>query len=119
MAPGILLSDILESIQRIRGYIGDGGEAGFLESRKTQAAVLWELIAIGEAARKLPDTFRNRFPAVPWKQLIGTRDFLAHGYSVFPVVNLPAKKTTPIFPPSAFSALSAVNSPLPLALDKR
>jgi len=42
--------------------------------------VLWELIAIGEAARKLPDSLRDRFPTVPWSQIIGTRDFLAHGY---------------------------------------
>jgi uncharacterized protein with HEPN domain len=78
--PDILLSDILESIRRIREYLGDGGEEQFLASEKTQAAVLWELIAIGEAARKLPESLRDQFPAVPWRQMIGTRDFLAHGY---------------------------------------
>ena len=78
--PAILVEDIQQSIQRIRDYVGHETEDEFLANRKTQAAVLWELIAIGEAAKRLPDDFRQRYSEMPWQDMVGTRDFLAHGY---------------------------------------
>ncbi len=35
---------------------------------------------IGEAARKVSDDTRSHHPEIPWQQIIGTRDRLAHGY---------------------------------------
>jgi len=35
---------------------------------------------IGEAARKVSPAFKERYPAIPWPLIIGTRDRLAHGY---------------------------------------
>ncbi len=35
---------------------------------------------IGEAARGLTSTFRENNPEAPWKQMIGMRNVLAHGY---------------------------------------
>ncbi len=75
--PEILIEDIEQSIQRIRQYVGDENEDEFLSDQKTQAAVLWELIAIGEAAKRLPDEIRHRYPELPWQDMMGTRDFEA------------------------------------------
>ncbi|MBE0617124.1 MAG: DUF86 domain-containing protein [Proteobacteria bacterium] len=33
-----------------------------------------------ETARKLPDSLRVKFPAGPWRHIVGTGDFLAHGH---------------------------------------
>ena len=35
---------------------------------------------IGEAARKVSESKRALPPEIPWQQIIGTRDRLAHGY---------------------------------------
>ena len=35
---------------------------------------------IGEAASRLPDDVRESWPSVPWRQMIGMRNSLIHGY---------------------------------------
>ena len=35
---------------------------------------------IGEAANRLPEELRAQYPEIPWRQIIGTRHWLAHGY---------------------------------------
>jgi uncharacterized protein with HEPN domain len=52
----------------------------FLTDRKTQYAVTRALEVIGEAATHIPDEVRQRSPAVPWRQIIGMRNVLIHGY---------------------------------------
>lgn len=35
---------------------------------------------IGEAANRLPREVQQRYPTIPWKQIVGMRNWLAHGY---------------------------------------
>ena len=36
--------------------------------------------SIGEAASRIPPNVREQHPQLPWKEIIGTRQRLAHGY---------------------------------------
>jgi uncharacterized protein with HEPN domain len=75
----LYLDDIVRAIDRILEYTADGRDAFFADSR-TQDAVIRNLEVIGEAIRGVSPATRARHPAVPWKQIAGTRDRVIHGY---------------------------------------
>jgi uncharacterized protein with HEPN domain len=78
----LFLFDILEAIRRIEKYIEDMNYEAFLRDTKTQDAVVRNLEIIGEAARKVPESIKERYSKVPWSQVIGLRNRLIHGYFV-------------------------------------
>ncbi|MCU0619863.1 MAG: DUF86 domain-containing protein [Gemmatimonadaceae bacterium] len=53
---------------------------GFVADALRYDATLRNLEIMGEAAKRVPEEVRARFPAVPWRDLAGFRDRLAHGY---------------------------------------
>ena len=76
------LLDIEKAIEQIEAYCAEHTEESFLEDERDQSAVCWQLLAIGEASAKLSPDFRERHDGIPWRLIIGTRNFLAHGYNV-------------------------------------
>ncbi len=47
-----------------------------------QSAVLYQLIVIGEAVKKLSSDLRRQHPEISWTLMAGMRDHLIHGYDV-------------------------------------
>ena len=43
-------------------------------------AVLYEIVVLGEAARRLSQELRERHTDVPWRDIIGMRSVVPHGY---------------------------------------
>ncbi len=76
------LLDILKAARLAIEFRGALDRSGFLEDVKTQAAVLHELLVIGEAVKRLSEEFRTTHPEVPWKLIAGTRDKLIHHYDI-------------------------------------
>ena len=55
----------------------------FLADKRTQQAVIMSLIIIGEAATKVMvdyPAFAHAHPQVPWRNMRGMRNRIAHGY---------------------------------------
>lgn len=75
-----LLEDIRESIDWILEDTHGMGLNDFVANRTVQDAVLLRLIVIGEAAKNIPETVRAMEPTIPWRQICGMRDRIAHGY---------------------------------------
>ncbi len=42
--------------------------------------MLYNLQVLGEAAKKIPDEIRQRYPEVDWRGVAGLRDVLSHAY---------------------------------------
>jgi uncharacterized protein with HEPN domain len=74
------LADIKESIARTLLYIEGISYEEFLNSIKTQDAVVRNLEIIGEAAKNLSDNFAQKYSEIPWQQLARLRDRLIHFY---------------------------------------
>jgi len=74
------LDDIKEASGKIKKYTAGMSYDEFLQDIKTQDAVIRNFEIIGEATKNLPADFKDRYPAVEWKQVAGLRDVMAHGY---------------------------------------
>ena len=79
-SPELLLQDILESCARLESYLSGYDLARFSSDPKTQDAVIRQFEIIGEAVKKLPESLTAQEPEVPWRQIAGFRDILAHAY---------------------------------------
>jgi uncharacterized protein with HEPN domain len=71
--------DMLEAIERIERYTEKGRDA-FEGDELIQTWVVHHLEIIGEAASKLDQEFRDRYPDIPWPQIVAMRNVIAHEY---------------------------------------
>lgn len=81
--PGELVGHIREAADQACLYIEGLNKDDFLEDKRTQQAVILNLIILGEAATKLMDRYPaivDANPAIPWKSMRGMRNRIAHGY---------------------------------------
>jgi uncharacterized protein with HEPN domain len=76
-----ILLDIVKSAKLAKQFTGGMEKADFMADVKTQAAVLHELMVLGEAAKRLSETFRSIYPQIPWALIAGMRDKLIHEYN--------------------------------------
>jgi uncharacterized protein with HEPN domain len=81
------LSDYLDHMQQAASnacsFIEGMGMDEFLTDKRTQNAVVMSLVIIGEAASKVMDhysDFTSQHPEVPWHNMRGMRNRIAHGY---------------------------------------
>jgi len=73
------MAHILERIGRISSYTA-GGKDAFFDDPLVQDAVVRNLEVIGEAAKRIPDDYRQAHPSIPWRGLAALRDILIHQY---------------------------------------
>ena len=77
---GVYLEDILESIKRIEQYSHNVSRGEFDENVDKQDAIVHWLEIIGEAAKNVPQKFRDQNPTIPWREISRTRDKITHHY---------------------------------------
>jgi len=78
----LYLVDIDEAISTIGRWMDGRDESSFQQDELLQSAVLQKLSVIGEAAARLSADTWGRAPQVPWKEIIGFRNILIHGYDI-------------------------------------
>jgi uncharacterized protein with HEPN domain len=76
----LVVRDMLAFCDAVLAYTAGHDLAAVLVDRMRYDATLRNLELIGEAATHLPDDVRALAPNIPWRQVVGTRNRLAHAY---------------------------------------
>ncbi|MDO9128363.1 MAG: DUF86 domain-containing protein [Anaerolineales bacterium] len=74
------LWDMREAAREIAAFVKGIKYAGFIQNRMIRYAVERQLMVIGEAANHVSEAFQKKHPEIPWRQIIGQRNVLAHEY---------------------------------------
>lgn len=78
--PLLLIEDILESTNKIIEYTIDMSFDSFVADNKTIDAVIRNFEIIGEAANRLPETFKETHHSIDWHKIRGFRNRIVHDY---------------------------------------
>lgn len=80
-SPRLYIQDILQACDDILNFKQVLDSADDLQNdRRTFLAVIHCIEIIGEAARQMPKSFREKHPEIPWREIIGLRNVIAHEY---------------------------------------
>ena len=74
------LDDLIGFCHHILEYTQGMSREDFEADKRTYDATLRNLELIGEAAKRIPLSVRQRYLQIPWNELIGTRNILTHVY---------------------------------------
>jgi uncharacterized protein with HEPN domain len=74
-----LLGQMVEVSARLRRFASVGRDA-FDVDVMVQYAVAHGLVLIGESAGRLSTELRDRYPDVPWRQIVAQRNVVVHEY---------------------------------------
>jgi uncharacterized protein with HEPN domain len=72
--------DMLRFAGKVLRYTKGQTQTEFVGNALVYDATLRNLELIGEAASKIPESVRQKHPAIPWRQIVATRNRLIHGY---------------------------------------
>ena len=75
------LRDIKDAIVAIRDHLAGAGEApADNQAALLHDALLFQFVVIGEAVKHLTTDTRESAPEIPWADVAGLRDLIAHEY---------------------------------------
>ncbi|MGV0028349.1 HepT-like ribonuclease domain-containing protein [Phormidesmis priestleyi] len=74
------LLDIARAAQKVLQYKAGMDKATFFSDDKTQSAIVFQLLIMGEAVKRLSSELRSQNPEIPWSLIARMRDNLIHRY---------------------------------------
>ena len=77
--PADYIDHIRESMKYVETWVAEGRERFFGDVR-TQAAVIRKLHELSESIKRLRAIVGDRYPEVPWREVIAFRDVIVHDY---------------------------------------
>jgi uncharacterized protein with HEPN domain len=95
----LLLTEMIDAAEQAQ-QLTMGITVGQLETdRQRRDALLWNFTVLGEAAGQLSAEIKDKFPDMLWRQPIGLRNRIVHGYwSIdLEVLHTTATEQLPVF----------------------
>ena len=74
------LGHMLDHAREATALVKDKTRLDLDEARVLSLALVRLLEVVGEAATRVPENERSRYPSIPWPQIISLRNRLIHGY---------------------------------------
>jgi len=74
------IEDIIEHMNYAEEFIKYMTFEEFANDKRTILSVTKCIEIVGEATKQIPDSIREKYPEVPWRDMAGIRDRLVHGY---------------------------------------
>jgi uncharacterized protein with HEPN domain len=76
-----ILLDVARAARQAHQFAQEAGNReAFKANELVQSAVLYQLMILGEAVKRLSDEFRDTHDHIPWTDAARMRDRLIHGY---------------------------------------
>ena len=72
--------DMLIAARDALGFVVGLSFENFAADRRTQLSIVKSIEIVGEAASRVDDGIRRAHPEIPWRDIVGMRDRLVHGY---------------------------------------
>jgi uncharacterized protein with HEPN domain len=76
----LYLDDIVEAAELIDSHVRNATFDEFQDDQLLQRAVLFNFTIIGEAAKCLSESTREKYSEIAWSQIIGFRNIIVHAY---------------------------------------
>ncbi len=80
--PLITLKQMLDFATEAVGLTENKSYDDVLMDRVLSLAIARLVELVGEVSTRLQDDFRAKYPQIPWRKIIGARNWLIHGYDL-------------------------------------
>lgn len=77
---GMRVGHILDAARRVARWLADVSLPEFQANEQLHLAVLFSIQVVGESANNLTDEFKQALPGIPWREIVGMRNRIVHGY---------------------------------------
>ena len=93
------LLDIVKAARLIVQFQEGTEKQAFLTNKEKQSAIIYQIMIIGEAVKRLSREFRRQYPEIPWSAIAAMRDKLIHDYDEvdLDIVWMTATQEVPMF----------------------
>jgi uncharacterized protein with HEPN domain len=76
----VRIQHMIEGVEEALSFSSDVTENDFFKNRMLILSVIKDIEIIGEAASKISEETKSQFMQIPWKDIVGMRNRLIHGY---------------------------------------
>jgi uncharacterized protein with HEPN domain len=76
----VTINHILDAARKALQFVENRQREDLDKNEMLALSLVHLLEIIGEAANLISDDYRNKYPHIPWRKMIGLRNRLIHGY---------------------------------------